>query len=104
MIAVSIIICAFALIGIFFTSAKLGGVYKDIELNSHRINSLEAEVRELKEKLVKAEVLAADAVDRIADLESQTDAVQDLKAYNEGLQNIMNYNVDVAMGKSNNGG
>jgi predicted nucleic acid-binding Zn-ribbon protein len=83
---------------------KDNALYKDIQLNSHRIDSLEAEMKESAEKIARIEVLLADLGERLADLESQTEAVQDLKAYNEGLQNIMNYNVDVAMGKSNNGG
>ena len=64
---------------------------KDIQLNSHRLNALEAELRETKDRLLQAEL-------GLAELAQETEVVQDLKDYNEGVANILNYSRETAKG------
>ena len=91
------LICLGCAVKVIVTARELE---KTIQLNSHRIGCLEAEIKENEEKLARIEAMLASLAERLADLESQTEAVQDLKSYNEGISNIMSYSVDVAMGKN----
>ena len=86
-------------IALFIVVAAVASVYvkflamaRDVQLNSHRINCLEVELKETKTRLATTE-------EALTKLVQEADVVQEFRSYNEGINNILNYSLDTAKGK-----
>ena len=91
---VAVILCTISML------VKTGACEKDIQLNSHRIKSLEAEMLELKEALDARDAQLQRAIEEVREkLNEYVDAPVDPE-YAKGLENIMNYSLDQAKGKN----
>ena len=70
---------------------------RDVQLNSHRLNSVEKELMEVRELIKGVEGMAVSNAKAIADI-NELGIADDVQKYNEGVASILTYSRETAKG------